>query len=321
MSLSMRCLVRHYDLVRRSSLAADELITRRYGSKPHHDMKDVVDLRSDTVTRPCKTLRAAMAAAEVGDDVYGEDPTVSKLEAYAACVLGKDAAVMVPTGTMANLIAVGTHCRRGDEVVLGDKSHMFLYEGGGASAFLGVAYKTVPNCVSGGVSIEDMKQAVQPDDPHYARTSLLCLENTHNMCGGRVLGTNYMREISEAAHGKGLKVHIDGARLWNAAIALKERPSVLVKEADTISVCLSKGLGAPLGSVLVGDEEFIHEARRLRKSLGGGMRQAGVAAAAGLEALVNNFQRLEDVSGNLHVILLVLLLRVVPVASLSCAPS
>ncbi|CAN0175516.1 unnamed protein product [Ectocarpus sp. 4 AP-2014] len=253
-----------------------------------------VDLRSDTMTKPCKRLRAAMAGAEVGDDVFGEDPTVVRLEDCVAYLLGKEKGLLVPSGTMGNLIAVGAHCRRGDELILGDKSHIFQYEGAGASALMGVSYHTVRNAEDGGLEVADIETAVRGDDPHYPRSSLLCLENTQNLCGARAIAPARMAEMCAAGRHAGLKVHVDGARLWNAAVSLEVRPSELVFDADSVSVCLSKGLGAPVGSVLVGSEQFIYEARRLRKSLGGGMRQSGVIAAAGLEAVVNNYVRLSE---------------------------
>ncbi|CBJ32110.1 Threonine aldolase [Ectocarpus siliculosus] len=253
-----------------------------------------VDLRSDTMTKPCKRLRAAMAGAEVGDDVFGEDPTVVRLEDCVAYLLGKEKGLLVPSGTMGNLIAVGAHCRRGDELILGDKSHIFQYEGAGASALMGVSYHTVRNAEDGGLEVADIQTAVRGDDPHYPRSSLLCLENTQNLCGARAIAASRMAEMCAAGRHAGLKVHVDGARLWNAAVSLEVRPSELVSDADSVSVCLSKGLGAPVGSVLVGSEQFIYEARRLRKSLGGGMRQSGVIAAAGLEAVVNNYVRLSE---------------------------
>ncbi|CAM9094793.1 unnamed protein product [Hapterophycus canaliculatus] len=244
-----------------------------------------------------------MSTALVGDDVFGEDPTVSRLEDCVAYLLGKEKGLLVPSGTMGNLIAVGAHCRRGDEIILGDKAHIFKYEGTGASAFMGVSYHTVPNNVEdGGLDIADIEAAVRGDDPHYPRSSLLCLENTQNLCGARAIGPERMKEMCAAGRSAGLKVHVDGARIWNAAVSLEVRPSGLVAYADSVSVCLSKGLGAPVGSVLVGSEEFIYEARRLRKALGGGMRQAGVIASAGLEAVVNNYVRLSEDHDNAAVL-------------------
>ncbi|CAM9471739.1 unnamed protein product [Ascophyllum nodosum] len=197
---------------------------------------------------------------------------------------------------MGNLIGVGAQCRRGDEIILGKKSHLFQYEGTGASAFMGVAYHTLDNLEDGGLDTTAISGALRGDDPHYPRSALLCLENTQNLCGARAIGVERMEKMCAAARRGGLKVHVDGARLWNAAVTLGVRPSELVAEADTVTVCLSKGLGAPVGSVLVGSAEFIYHARRLRKSLGGGMRQAGVIAAAGLEAVVNNYVRLQEVT-------------------------
>lgn len=269
-------------------------------NRSYHDSNRnaVVDLRSDTVTQPCKRLRQAMACASVGDDVYGEDPTVSKLETYVAAVLGKDEGLFVPSGTMGNLIAVGAHCRRGDEIIVGTNSHMICYEAAGASAFMGVSYSALDNQTDGGMAVKDIEGAIREDDPHYPRSSLLCVENTQNKCGGRAIGVDRMAEMTAVARKAGLKVHVDGARLWNAAVVLDVKPSDLVAGADTATVCLSKGLGAPVGSVLVGSSEFIHESRRLRKGLGGGMRQAGLMAAAGLEALINNFVRLREDHSN-----------------------
>ncbi len=255
---------------------------------------NIVDLRSDTVTKPTPAMWAAMAKAEVGDDVYGEDPTVNKLEAMAAERMGKEAAVFVVSGTMGNLTALLAHCRRGDEVILGDKSHTFLYEQGGMAALGGIIPHTVPNQMEGTLCLSDVRDAIRADDPHFARTRLICLENTHNVCNGTPLKPWYMARIAEIAREHHLKIHVDGARIFNAAAALGVDVRELVKDADSVTFCLSKGLCAPVGSVLCGSAEFIAEARRARKVLGGGMRQAGVIAAAGIVALEQMTGRLVE---------------------------
>eukprot|EP00611_Tribonema_gayanum_P009797 TRINITY_DN1965_c2_g1_i2.p1 TRINITY_DN1965_c2_g1~~TRINITY_DN1965_c2_g1_i2.p1 ORF type:complete len:464 (+),score=166.65 TRINITY_DN1965_c2_g1_i2:195-1394(+) len=260
--------------------------------------RPVSDFRSDTVTKPCKNMRTAMYQAQLGDDVYGEDPSVNTLEEYAAYITGKEAALFVPSGTMGNLIAVGAHCARGDEIVLGATSHMFLYEGGGASAFMGASYACVRERGDGTLALSDVAAALRDDDVHCPRSRLLCLENTHNRAGGAPLPRAYLDDAARFAADRGLKLHIDGARLANAAVAQRTSMRNLLEGADSASICLSKGLGAPVGSVLVGSPGFVAKARRLRKALGGGMRQAGVLAAAGLEALVNNFLRLSDDHAN-----------------------
>ncbi|KAE8876098.1 L-allo-threonine aldolase [Phytophthora fragariae] len=253
-----------------------------------------VNLLSDTVTCPSAAMRQVIAAADVGDAVFGADPSVNRLEKVAAERLGKPAALYVPSGTMSNLIAIGTHCRRGDEVICGDKAHIFLYEGGGASAYMGVSLHTVPNQSDGTLNLTDINNAVRDDDPHYPRTRLVEIENTQNSCGGRVLPLSYIRDVEKFCHKRNLRLHVDGARLANASVASGIPMDELVRGADSVSLCLSKGLGAPVGSILAGSEEFIHHATRLRKSLGGGMRQAGVIASAGLYALANQFDRLVD---------------------------
>jgi threonine aldolase len=244
-----------------------------------------IDLRSDTVTQPTPEMRRAMAEAEVGDDVFGEDPTINRLEAMAAERLGKEAALFVPSGTMANLAAVLTHCGRGDEMILGDLSHTFLYEAGGAAALGGVHPRTLPTAPDGRLDLQAIEDAIRPDDVHFPTTRLVCLENTHNRCGGAVLDAHYLRQVGELARGKGLRLHIDGARIFNAAAALDTPVRELAAPADSIAFCLSKALCAPVGSLLCGTSEFIQAARRTRKQLGGGMRQAGILAAAGIVAL------------------------------------
>ena len=254
----------------------------------------IIDLRSDTVTRPTTAMRRAMSDAEVGDDVFGEDPTVNRLEEMVAKRLGKEAALFVASGTMANLVSQLTHCGRGNEVILGDQSHIFFYEQGGSSALGGIHPRTVPNQPDGKLALPDIEVAVRTDDIHFPRTSLIVLENTHNRCNGTPLDTDYMHSVGEIARRYGLKVHVDGARLFNAEVALGVEARDLVAEADSVSICLSKGLAAPVGSVVSGTNDFISEARRVRKLLGGGMRQAGVLAAAGIVALTEMVDRLED---------------------------
>ena len=249
------------------------------------------DLRSDTVTRPTPAMRRAMAEAAVGDDVYGEDPTVTRLEAMTAEVTGKEAGLFLPTGTMSNLAGVLSHCGRGDEIVIGHGYHVQKYEAAGASVLGGVAIYPIPVAADGAVEAADVLGAVKDDDFHFATTRLLCLENTHN---GAPVPLARMRAAGEAARSRGLGVHLDGARLFNAALALGGDVAAVCAPADTVSVCLSKGLGAPSGSVLVGPADLIVRARRMRKMLGGGMRQSGVLAAAGIVALTEGAARLQE---------------------------
>jgi len=253
-----------------------------------------VDLRSDTVTQPTPAMREAMARAAVGDDVYGEDPTVNRLEMLAAELLGKPAALFVPSGTMANLVSVLAHCGRGDEVILGDQSHTFLNEAGGVAALGGVHPRTIPNLPDGTLAIDDIEGAVRADDVHFPRSRLVCLESTHNRCGGSVLGVEYTRQVAETASRYGLGLHLDGARLFNAAVALGVDVKDLAGPADSVCFCLSKALCAPVGSLVCGTDEFVASARRIRKQLGGGMRQAGVLAAAGIIALDTMIDRLAE---------------------------
>jgi len=253
----------------------------------------VIDLRSDTVTKPTPEMREAMFNAEVGDDVYQDDPTVNKLEKRAAEILGKEAGLFVPSGTMGNLISILCHCRsRGDEYIIGNEAHIYFYEQGGASQLGGAHPRVIPTNKDGTLNLKDIEEAIRGDDVHFPITRVICLENTHNRCGGRVLPTSYIDSVGEISKKHGLKLHVDGARLMNAAVALNEDPARLVKAADSVSLCLSKGLGAPVGSIIVGTKEFIHNARRLRKALGGGMRQAGVIAAPALIALEEMPKRL-----------------------------
>lgn len=254
-----------------------------------------VDLRSDTVTKPSLDMREAMASAEVDDDVLVGDPTVEKLQQETAKIFGKEEGLFVPSGTMGNLICILVHCEvRGSEVLLGSESHTHVYEQGGMSTLGGVHPRTIPNNADGTMDLQLLEAGIRTDDDHYPVTRLICLENTHNRCGGRPLSLEYMDAVGNLASRNNLKLHIDGARIFNAATALKVEPARLVERADTVSVCLSKGLGAPVGSVIVGSKIFITKARRLRKALGGGIRQGGIIAAAGLISLQNVEKLKED---------------------------
>jgi len=253
-----------------------------------------IDLRSDTVTLPTDKMRQAMANAELGDDVYGEDPSVNRLQSIAAERMGKEAGIFVPSGTMGNLVSVLTHCGRGDEVIMGDCAHTFLYEGGGISALGGAHPHIIPNQPDGTLSIEDIKGAVRGDNVHFPNSKLLILENTQNRCGGISISREYMLAASRTAHDVGLAVHLDGARIFNAAVDLNLPVEKLTEMVDSITFCLSKGLCAPVGSVICGSKPFIETARRIRKQLGGGMRQAGVIAAAGIVALEDMTERLSE---------------------------
>ena len=245
----------------------------------------IVDLRSDTLTKPTPAMRQAMAEAEVGDDVFGEDPTVNRLEEMAAERLGKEAGLFVASGTMGGMVSHMAHCQRGDEIIMGDKSHTFLFEQGGSATVAGIHPRTVPNQPDGKLALDEIEAAIRPDNVHFPRTRAILLENTHNLCNGYPINVDYMRKVGELARRHGLKVYVDGARLFNAATALDVNANELVAEADSVSFCLSKGLAAPVGSVVCGTKDFIARARRARKVLGGGMRQAGVLAAAGIVAL------------------------------------
>ncbi|MBC5824339.1 MAG: low-specificity L-threonine aldolase [Candidatus Eremiobacteraeota bacterium] len=252
----------------------------------------MIDLRSDTVTKPSSSMRAAIASAEVGDDVYGEDPTVVRLQAEAAAVLGKEAALFVPSGTMGNLISVLAHCARGEEVIVGDEAHVFYYEAAGASAFGGVQMRTVPNR-RGAMRPSDIEAAIRSPNIHFPRTALVCLENTHNRGGGRAISLEESRAMAEVAHHYGVAVHLDGSRIFNAATALDCSAATLASVADSVNICFSKGLGAPIGSAVAGSAPFIERCRKYRKMAGGGMRQVGVIAAAALVALHEGPRRLE----------------------------
>lgn len=258
------------------------------------EAESFVDLRSDTVTRPTQAMRQAMAQAAVGDDVYGEDPTVNRLQEMAADLTGQEAGLFVPSGTMGNLAAILAHCQRGDEVILGKKAHTYLFEAGGISVLGGVHSCQVPNQPDGTLALSDIESAIRSDDPHQPITRLITLENTHNRCGGAVLTVEYTREVADFAHQRNLKLHIDGARIFNAAVALGVPARDLASPADSVTFCLSKALCAPVGSVITGSAEFIVRAHRVRKLLGGGMRQVGVLAAAGIVALESMVDRLTE---------------------------
>ena len=255
---------------------------------------DYIDLRSDTVTKPTPEMREAMAEAEVGDDVYRDDPTVNRLEALAANMLGKESALFVPSGTMGNLLALLVHCQRGDEAIVGDKSHIYLNEAGGMSALGGIQPCPVPNQKDGTLALDDILASIRTEDVHHPITRLICLENTQNICGGIPLTAAYTREVGELARKNNLSLHIDGARIFNAAAAQNISIRDLVDPADSVMFCLSKGLASPIGSMLVGTSKFIARARHLRKMLGGGMRQVGVLAAAGIISLEKMTTRLAD---------------------------
>lgn len=254
-----------------------------------------VNLRSDTVTRPSAAMRAAMAAAEVGDDVFGDDPTVNALQARTAALFGSEAGLFFPSGTQSNLAAIMAHCQRGDEYLVGQVAHTYRNEGGGAAVLGSVQPQPITNRPDGSMDLAEVEAAIKPDDPHYARTRLLALENT---IGGKVLPQRWVTDALALAKRRGLATHLDGARIFNASVSLGRPVDDLCRGFDSVSVCLSKGLGAPVGSVLLGSRELIARANRARKMLGGGMRQAGIVAAAGLYALEHNVERLADDHAN-----------------------
>jgi threonine aldolase len=258
-------------------------------------MNDVIDLRSDTVTQPSPEMRAVMAAAPVGDDVYGDDPTVNRLQDTLADRFGFETALFFPSGTQSNLAALMSHCGRGDEYLVGQEAHTYKYEQGGAAVLGSIQPQPLEHEPHGGLSIERIAAAIKPDDAHFARTRLLALENT---IGGRVLPLAYLESVTRFAHERGLRTHLDGARLWNAIVKQGIAPRTAVAGFDSVSVCLSKGLGAPAGSVLLGNRDFIGAARRWRKALGGSMRQSGILAAAGLFALEHHVERLAEDHAN-----------------------
>jgi len=258
----------------------------------------VIDLRSDTLTKPTMAMRQAMAEAEVGDDVWGEDPTIIRLEAMSAERMGKEAGLFVASGTMGNLVCLLTHCGRGDEMIVGDQAHTYIYEQGGSSALGGVHPRPLRNQPDGTLALDEIEAAIRTPNVHFPRTRLICLENTHNRCGGAVLTREYMHAVGELARRQGIALHLDGARIFNAAVALGVPAKTLVEDCDSVTFCLSKGLGAPVGSVVCGSRDFIAEARRARKVVGGGWRQAGVIAAAGIVALEQMVDRLADDHAN-----------------------
>ncbi len=254
-----------------------------------------IDLRSDTVTNPTPEMREAMATAQVGDDVYGEDPTVNQLQEMAAEMMGKETSLFVPSGTMGNLIAILVHCNRGHEMIVGNRSHIFCDEAGGYAALGGIHPFPLPNQPDGTIEINTIQDSIwNNNDPHHACTRLITLENTHNTCGGKALNLAYIKDVCDVAHDSNLLVHIDGARIFNAAVFLGVDVADLAYPADSVLFCLSKGLCAPVGSILCGSREFIFQANRIRKQLGGGMRQAGILAAAGIVALEQMVDRLSE---------------------------
>ena len=253
-----------------------------------------VDLRSDTTTLPTDEMRQAIAESELGDDVFQGDPTVNKLQDLAAQRMGKEAALLVPSGTMANLASILTHCGRGAEVILGNRAHTYKYEKGGISAYGGIHSTQIPNQDDGTMQLEDIRDAIRGIDDHFPVTKLICLENTHNVCSGAPLSVTYTKEVANLARAHNIKLHIDGARIFNAAVAQGVEVQELVEDADSMSFCMSKGLAAPVGSIICGSKDFIDQARGIRKGLGGGMRQAGIIAAAGIVALETMVDRLQE---------------------------
>ncbi len=255
----------------------------------------MIDLRSDTVTLPSKKMKQFIMESPLGDDVYGEDPSVNLLQNKIAKRFNKEAGLFVPSGTMANLIAVLTHCNRGDEVILGDKSHIFYYEAGGISAYGGIHSFQLHNNDDGTINLDDIKKSIRAiGNDHFPKTKLICLENTHNACYGAPIDTDYFNQVRKIANKHNLSIHLDGARIFNAAIALNKSVDILTRDCDTISCCLSKGLSAPVGSVLLGNKDFILKAKQIRKALGGGMRQAGLIASAGIFSLDNMVDRISN---------------------------
>ena len=248
-------------------------------------MSKMIDLRSDTVTLPSDKMREAITGAKLGDDVFGEDPTINELEAKAAKITGKEQGLLVPSGTMGNLVSILVHCQRGTEIILGDKSHTFMYEAGGISAFGGIHSRQLKTQMDGTINIDDIQTAIRMDNVHFPKTAAITLENTHNICNGAPLFPEYIHKVAQIAHNNNMKLHIDGARIFNASVAQDLDVAKLVIDADSVTFCLSKGLSAPVGSIICGSKKFVYEARRIRKALGGGMRQAGIIAAAGIVSL------------------------------------
>jgi threonine aldolase len=257
------------------------------------NMKEFIDLRSDTVTRPTPAMRKVMAEAEVGDDVFGEDPTVNTLQEKVANLLGKEAALFVPSGTMANQLSIKSHTQPGDEVIIEGSSHPYNFEGGAGAALSGIQFHCLKG-VRGVLDASQVEEAIRPADHHFPVTKLVCLENTHNRGGGTIYPIEKMAEIYRLAQSKGLLVHLDGARLWNASVATRTKPREYAQWADSVSVCLSKGLGAPIGSLVAGSKPYINCVHRFRKMFGGGMRQVGIIAAAGIYALDHHLERLKE---------------------------
>jgi threonine aldolase len=256
-------------------------------------MKNLIDLRSDTVTRPTSAMRKAMSEAEVGDDVFGEDPTVNSLQEKVANLLGKEAALFVPSGTMANQLSIKSHTQPGDEVIIEASSHPYNFEGGAGAALSGIQFQCLKG-VRGILDASQIEEAIRPADHHFPVTKLICLENTHNRGGGSIYPLEKMAEIYRLTKSKGLLLHLDGARLWNASVATGIKPREYAQWADSVSVCLSKGLGAPIGSLVAGSKPFIDRVHRFRKMFGGGMRQVGIIAAAGIYALNHHLERLKE---------------------------
>jgi threonine aldolase len=256
-------------------------------------MKDYIDLRSDTVTKPTPAMRKSMAEAEVGDDVFGEDPTVNALQEKVANLLGKEAALFVPSGTMGNQLSIKSHTQPGDEVIIEASSHLYNFEGGAGAALSGIQFQCLKG-VRGILEVSQIEEAIRPTDHHFPVTRLVCLENTHNRGGGSIYPLEKISEIYRLVKSKGLLVHLDGARLWNASVATGIKPQEYTQWADSVSVCLSKGLGAPIGSLVAGSKPFIDRVHRFRKMFGGGMRQVGIIAAAGIYALDHHLERLKD---------------------------
>ena len=263
----------------------------------------MIDLRSDTVTLPTNKMKQFIMDSPLGDDVYGEDPSVNLLQNKIAKIFNKESALFVPSGTMANLISVLTHCNRGDEVILGNKSHIFFYEAGGISAFGGVHSHQINNNDDGTININDIVSAIRKKgDDHFPKTKLICLENTHNACYGSPINTDFFNEVKNIANKHNIPIHLDGARIFNAAIALNKSVDELTKDCDSVSCCLSKGLSAPVGSVILGNKNFISKAKSLRKALGGGMRQAGLIASAGIFSLDHMVNRIKDDHSNAKIL-------------------
>eukprot|EP00823_Brevimastigomonas_motovehiculus_P002401 TRINITY_DN1468_c0_g1_i1.p1 TRINITY_DN1468_c0_g1~~TRINITY_DN1468_c0_g1_i1.p1 ORF type:complete len:398 (-),score=81.41 TRINITY_DN1468_c0_g1_i1:96-1289(-) len=296
--LASVCEQAYHVLTENDSSAELESLMKTWCSRMS-ETSNVIDMRSDTITKPTLKMRKAMAEAEVGDDVFHEDPTVKKLEEMVATLTGKEAGLFVVSGTMSNLIACLVHCNsRDSEMIVGSESHIHFYEQGGSATLGGIHSRVVKNSDDGTLPLKEIEEKIRSLDDHFPTTKLVCLENTHNRMGGRILRTDYIDSVGDLCKKYAIKLHIDGARLMNAAIALDVSAARLVKAADSVSVCLSKGLAAPVGSVLVGTKDFITTARRVRKSLGGGMRQCGVLAAAGIVSLTDMISRLKEDHAN-----------------------